>query len=161
MSLKVFLSYSVDPEDQAIIWRLQTLAAANGINFYVPLWRMTEQRRPGHLPAIVRSQIDEADCVLAIITIRTGPNVKSELNYAVAQNRLLVVLIEDSVPTPPFLKQLPGVFRFSRTEPPGQVENQVVAFLKDQELTKERKKALGAVVGIGLGLLLLSALQQE
>jgi hypothetical protein len=98
---------------------------------------------------------------LAIITNRTGPNVKTEINYALAQGKLIVALVEESAPVPAFFRNLPGVFRFSRTESPGRVENEVVAFLKDQELTKERKKALGAVVGIGLGLLLLSALQRE
>jgi hypothetical protein len=40
MAFKVFLSYSIDPEEQAIVWRLQTLAAAHGIEVFVP-------QRPG------------------------------------------------------------------------------------------------------------------
>ncbi len=36
MAFKVFLSYSTDPEEQAVVWRLQTLAAVHGIQVYVP-----------------------------------------------------------------------------------------------------------------------------
>lgn len=36
MAFRVFLSYSINPEEQVIVWRLQTLAAASGIYVYVP-----------------------------------------------------------------------------------------------------------------------------
>ncbi|HEV2387676.1 MAG TPA: hypothetical protein VGS20_10525 [Candidatus Acidoferrales bacterium] len=36
MALKVFLSYSLEPEQPVVVWRLQTLAAANGVQLYVP-----------------------------------------------------------------------------------------------------------------------------
>ena len=36
MAFRVFLSYSLDPAEMALAWRLQTLAAAHGIEMYVP-----------------------------------------------------------------------------------------------------------------------------
>ena len=36
MAFRVFLSYSLDPTEMALAWRLQTLAAAHGIEMYVP-----------------------------------------------------------------------------------------------------------------------------
>jgi len=36
MAFKIFLSYSTDPEENPIVWRLQTLAASHGIHMYVP-----------------------------------------------------------------------------------------------------------------------------
>ena len=89
MPFKVFLSYSTDPEESAIVWRLQTLAASNGIQMFVP--RRAGIRAPSgrrNVPLVsdeVRAAIENADCVLAIIASRTGPAVERELNYALAR----------------------------------------------------------------------------
>ncbi|HXU21849.1 MAG TPA: toll/interleukin-1 receptor domain-containing protein [Verrucomicrobiae bacterium] len=161
MGLNVFLSFSVDPGDQVLIWRLQTLATAQGIALYVPLWQVVENRRSGPLPQVVRAAIDRADCVLAIITTRTGPKVRDEINYALQKNKLIVPLIEKSVPFPPIFKKLPQVFSFTQGEPPGRLESEVVQFLKEQQFKKEAGQQLGAVIAIGLGLLALAALAQD
>jgi TIR domain len=161
MSLRVFLSFSVDPEDQVLIWRLQTLATAQGIDMYIPLWQVIENRRPGPLPQFVREAIDKADCVLAIVTTRTGTKVRDELTYALQKGRLIVPLVEQSVVLPQFFKKLPQVFYFTQNEPPGRLEAEVVEFLKQQQFKKEAGQQLGAVIAIGLGLLALSALTQD
>jgi hypothetical protein len=161
MGLKVFLSFSVDAEDQVLIWRLQTLATAQGVELYVPLWQIVENRRSGPLPQVVRSAIERADCVLAIITSRTGPKVRDELNYAVEKKKVIIPLVERSVALPPFFKHLPKVFYFTHGEPPGRLESEVLEYLKEQEINKESRQALGAVIAIGLGLLVLSALNQD
>lgn len=160
MSLKVFLSFSVDPDDQVLIWRLQTLATAQGIDMYIPVWQVTENRRPGVLPQIVRTSIDKADCVLAIITSRTSTKVRDELAYAFEKHKLIVPLVERSVVLPAFFKRLP-VFRFTQNEPPGRLETHVIEFLKQQQFKKEARQQLGAVIAIGLGLFALSALTQD
>jgi hypothetical protein len=36
MAFRVPLSHSLDPAEQALAWRLQTLAAAHGIELFVP-----------------------------------------------------------------------------------------------------------------------------
>lgn len=161
MSLNVFLSFSVDQEDQVLIWRLQTLATAEGIDIYVPLWQLVEDRRAGSLPRVVRAAIDRADCVLAIITSRTGAKVRDELSYALQTRKLIVPLVERSVAQPAFFKSLPRIFYFTQNEPPGRLESEVLAFLKEQQLSKEKRQALGAVIAVGLGLLVLSALNQD
>jgi hypothetical protein len=161
MSLRVFLSFSVDPEEQVLIWRLQTLATAQGVEVYVPLWQITESRRGEPLPQVVRNAIDRADCVLAIITSRTGPKVRNELNFALERNKLIIPLVERSVPVPAFFSHLPKVFHFTQGEAPGKLESDVLAYLKEQQINKENRQALGAVIAIGLGLLVLSALNQK
>src|SRR6266699_3487509 len=84
MPFKVFLSYSTDPEENAIVWRLQTLAASHGIQMFVP--QRAGARAPSarrNVPVLadeVRAAIHNSDCILAIITSRTGPAVEKELN---------------------------------------------------------------------------------
>ena len=36
MSFTVFLCYGIDRDEQALVWRKQTLAAAQGIQVFVP-----------------------------------------------------------------------------------------------------------------------------
>ncbi len=158
MSLKVFLSYSTDPEEQVIVWRLQTLAAAHGIHVYVPhrqAFRFPSSRAPVW-PEEVRSAIDQSDCVLAIVTAQTSPPVENELNYALGKRKLIIPIVEDAIEDGAFLKSFPRVFRFSKNGLPGQVEDQVVRFLQQRRMSKEKQQIVGALVGIGLGLLVLA-----
>ena len=163
MPLKVFLSYSTDPSEHAIVWRLQTLAASHGIQVFVPQRsKLPSSRRDALvLSDQVRNAINQADCVLAIITTSTGPAVEKELNYALAKERLIIPIVEQGVVDHSFLKRFDPVFRFSRWGNPGKIEAEILAFLKEQKLAKENRQALGALVGIGIGLLLLAALSKE
>jgi hypothetical protein len=99
--------------------------------------------------------------VLAIITARAGAAVQHELNYALSSNKLIVPIVQQGVGAQNYFGKFPRVFWFSPSEPPGKVENEVVAFLKNQKVTKEGQQALGAVVAIGVGMLLLYALSRE
>jgi nucleoside 2-deoxyribosyltransferase len=166
MPFKVFLSYSTDPDEQAIVWRLQTLAAAHGIQLFVP-------QRPGftspsprkNAPILsdqIRAALDHADCVLAIITTSTDQAVQKELNYALGKGMLIVPVVEQGVAENSFLRKFHPIFRFSRFDGnPGEVETQVLEFLRRKKLDKENRQALGAIVAIGMGLLLLSGLAKE
>lgn len=166
MAFKVFLSYSTDPEEHAIVWRLQTLAATHGIQLFVP-------SRAGFAPASsrktapilanqVRHAIDQSDCVLAIVTSATGPAVEKELNYALGKGKLIIPLVEQSCAHQPYLQKFSTIFQFSRLdENAGAVEAQVLGFLKQQKLAKENRQALGAIIAIGMGLFLLSGLAKE
>ncbi len=168
MAFKVFLSYSTDPEEHAIVWRLQTLATAQGIHVFVP-----QRTGPGLpstrtgvtgpiLPEQIRNAIDQADCVLAIITSNTGRAVESELSYAQGEGKLIIPLVEQSVQSGTFLKTFTPVFRFSRLDAnPGRVEMEVFEFLKKQEKNKEILQAVGALVTVGMGLLLLASLSKD
>jgi TIR domain len=154
MGFNVFLSYSTDPDEQVIVWRLQTLATAHGINLYVP-YRQAGSRSLV-LEDEVRLALDSSNCVLAIITSRTGPAVERELNYALAKNKPIIPIVEQTVARAAYLAKFRPVFHFSRDQMPGTVENQVVEFLKQAKFSKEKRQAVGALVAIGLGLFLLS-----
>lgn len=166
MTFKVFLSYSTDPEEQAIVWRLQTLAASHGIQVFVP-------QRPGskapsprrNVPLVsddVRLAIENADCVLAIITSKTGTNVERELNYALGRQKLIIPIVEQGVHDRAFLSKFHPVFLFNRLNGDlGRLESEILEFLKQQKLNKENRQALGALIAIGVSLLLLSGLAKS
>jgi hypothetical protein len=164
MAFKVFLSYSTDPEEHAIVWRLQTLAATHGIQLFVPSRPgLTTPANRKNVPLLPdRVAIGHADCVLAIITSATGPAVEKELNYALSEGKLIIPIVEHSLAHQPFLRKFPKIFSFSRLdENAGKIEIQVLEFLKQQRLAKENRQALGAIIAIGMGLLLLSGLAKE
>ena len=164
MPFTVFLSYSVDPDEQAIVWRIQTLAAAQGIEVFVPQRAgfPSSQRNPLILPGNVQKAIDRADCVVAIITNKTGAAVQRELNYALGKNKLIIPIVEQGVPNHSFLSKLAPIFRFSRSETePGTVETGVSQFLLRQKIDKDLRQGVGAILAIGLGLLALTALSKK
>jgi len=163
MGFRGFLSHSTDASEQVIVWRPQTLAAAHGIELVVP-------PRPGlELPSGrrvvpstgIRSAIEHSEFVLAIITARTSRFVEQELNYALGKRKLIIPIVETGVRNGAFLRNFPKVFWFSHHDAPGKVETEIVGFLKTQKVAKEQRQAIAALVGIGLGLLLLSALPTE
>lgn len=165
MPFTVFLSYSVDPDEQAIVWRIQTLAAAQGIQVFVPQRpgpRMPTSRHHVLIDEQTRKAIDQADCVLAIITTRTGTAVQKELNYARGKGKLIIPIVEQEVTNHAFLSGFAPVFRFSRwNSSPGKVEAEISQFLLRQKLDKDLRQGLGAIVAIGLGLLVLAGLSKK
>jgi len=166
MPFKVFLSYSTDPDESAIVWRLQTLAASYDIQMFVPQRagvRAPSGRRNAPLVSDeVRTAIENADCVLAIITSRTGTAVEKELNYALARQKVIIPIVEEGIHERAFLSRFPRVFPFSRLNGnPGRLESEVLEFLRQKKIDKEGRQAVGALVAIGAGLLLLSALAKE
>jgi hypothetical protein len=164
MSFNVFLTYSMNPDEQSLVWRLQTLATAQGIHMYVPARQLPMDggavRRNG-IRKDVRTAIDGADCVLAIITANAGAEVQGELDYALSQNKLILPIAEVGVGNPGYFRRFPRVFSFSPQEPPDKVEREVVDFLSSRKLNKEQKQTMGAVVAIGVGMLVLNALSRE
>ncbi|MCC6392022.1 MAG: toll/interleukin-1 receptor domain-containing protein [Bryobacterales bacterium] len=158
MAFRVFLSYSLDPADMALAWRLQTLAAAHGIEMYVP-------QHAGAMPApevaTVEQAIDRADCILAIITTAATPMVQRELNYALEREKLVIPIVRTDLAGHPLLARFPKVFTFSPWDNPGAVETQIVDFLKQQQLTKDKQQTIGALAALGLGLIVLFSLNKE
>ncbi len=159
MTFRVFLCSSLDPSEQALPWRLQTLAAAHGIEMYVP-------PRPPVSPARRRSDeipraIDRSDCVLAIITAKASASVQEELRYALSKGKLVIPIVHSDLARHPLLAQFPRVFAFSPWDNAGKVEGEVVEFLKEQHRSKENRQAVGALVALGVGLLLLFSLSEK
>jgi hypothetical protein len=156
MAFRVFLSYSLDPAEMALAWRLQTLAAAHGIEMYVP------QHGTGKAAAaVVQRAIDRADCVLAIIATAASEMVQHELRYALERQKLVIPIVRADLAGHPLLAGFPRVFTFSPWDNPGPVESQIVEFLKQQQLTKEKQLTIGALAALGLGLLMLFSLNKE
>jgi nucleoside 2-deoxyribosyltransferase len=161
MAFKVFLSHSTAPEEQALVWRLQTLATAHGLHVIVPQRAPASTRKQSFISEAVRSAIDQSDCVLAIITTRTPPAVQQELSYAMGKVKLIIPLVEAAVANQQIVRSFDRVFLFSHDEYPGKVENKVVQFLNEQRISKENRQALGALIAIGLGMLLLQSVGKE
>ncbi len=165
MGFRVFLSYSLDPAEMALAWRLQTLAAAHGIEMYVP------QHGNGTAAPVaatdkqaavtVQQAIDRADCVLAIIVTAASQTVQSELAYALERGKIVIPIVRTDLAGHPLLARFPRVFLFSPWDNPGMVETQIVEFLKGQQLTKEKQQTIGALAALGLGLLVLFSLNKE
>ena len=155
MPFKVFLSYGTDPDEQVAAWRLQTLATSYGMNVSVP-----HRNGGGKAVAIqARRNIDQSDCVLAIINGNIGPAVAEELNYALSKGKVIVPVVRQGINIPPALSRL-HLFQFSPWNT-GEVEAEVVKFLHEQKYGKEKQQAVGALVAIGLGLFLLAALAKN
>ncbi len=161
MAFRVFLSHSLDPAEQALAWRLQTLAAAHGVEMYVPRRTAAFSSRARTVPEEVQKAIDRSDCVLAIITSQADPAVQRELKYASAKNKLVIPIVHSDLTSHPLVAQFPRVFSFSPWGDPGKLESDVVEFLKQQRLGREKTQAIGALVALGLGLLLLFSLSEK
>jgi len=155
MAFRVFLSHSLDPAEAALAWRLQTLATAHGIEMYVPNYSSALAPEP------IRNAIDRTDCVLAIITAPASPNVRAELQYALDRHKLVIPIVRSDLTDDPFLAQFLRVFIFSPWDNPGNLETQIVAFLNEQRVAKDKQQAIGALASVGLGLLVLFALSNQ
>jgi hypothetical protein len=161
MAFRVFLSYSLDPTEMALAWRLQTLAAAHGIEMYVPQHGADITAQGA---VTVQEAIDRADCVLAIITATASKMVQNEMRYALENQKLVIPIVRTDLAGHPFLAQFPRVFKFSPWDNPGTVETEIVEFLKKQQLqqlTKGNLQTIGALAALGLGLIVLFSLNKE
>jgi hypothetical protein len=165
MSFKVFLSHSASPEDQPVVWRLQTLATSYGIELYVPA-RGThfDKQKSRNQPfnwVTVQREIDRSDCVIALITATMTSHTERELGYALGKKRLVVPILGPNVEPTDFQTQFPIYFQYHPYEDPGKVATDVLNYLNKQKIDKEAKQALAALVAIGVGMLLLSAAAKE
>ncbi|HKW16477.1 MAG TPA: toll/interleukin-1 receptor domain-containing protein [Terriglobales bacterium] len=154
MPFKVFLSYGTDPESQITAWRLQTLGTSYGIEISVPQRNGAYSSGSRATLTQIQRAIDEADCVLAIVTGPSGPAVERELNYALQKRKVIVPIVQQGVVSQDFLAMFPQTIQLSPSQDPEQL-SQIMDFLKRQKLSKENQKALGALVLAGLGLLFL------
>lgn len=155
------MSYSLDPAEQALAWRLQTLAAAHGVEMYVPRRGSAFPSRAKTVPGEVQNAIERSDCVLAIITSQADQAVQRELKHALAKNKLVIPIVHSDITDHALLAQFPRVFTFFPWDNPGKLEGDIVEFLKQQRLSKEKTQAIGALVALGIGLLLLFSLSEK
>ena len=157
MGFRVYLSHSLDPAETSLAWRLQTLATAYGIEMFVPNYASMAAAGA----TSVQNAIDRADCVLAIITTAVSPNVQNELRYALEKHKLVIPIVRSDVENHPLLAQFPRVFTFSPWDNPGAIETQIVEFLKEQKVARDKQQAIGALAAVGIGLLVLFSLSSK
>lgn len=153
---RVFLSYNT-PAEMAVIWRLQTLAAASGLHLDVP---MPAQRFDW--PTIGK-MIDSADAVIVFLTDKATTHVKEELSYALTKNIPVIPIVEKGVVTPPVKailqsKDVP-VFTLEPASP-WRLENNLAEYLKKMKYDKDTRNAILALAGTFIGLFLLDKLAE-
>ena len=94
MPYTAFISYNTSPEEQVIIYRLQTLAAASDITVLLP------QRNGQRITNETKLRIDSSNSVIAFLTSNLSPEVREELAYAEAKNKLIIPIYEKGVVSP-------------------------------------------------------------
>ncbi len=153
---RVFLSYNT-PDEMAVVWRLQTLAAASGLHLDVP---NATQRLDW---ATVAPMIDSADSVIAFLTDRATPQVKKELSYALNKNIPVIPIVERGTVTTPVQtilnnKDVP-VFTLEAGNP-WRMENELAEYLRKKKYDKDTRNAILAIAGTFIGLFLLNKLTE-
>ena len=170
MAFRVFLSYSLDPGEQALAWRLQTLAAAHGVDAYVPrrLHYQSAQSSYDSAKQAVRREMERSDCVLGLITNlsrETRRALEGELNGALRLKKLVIPIVEASLQDDKLIGRLAKAhvpsFVFSPEEDGGEVERGVAKLLSKRKASEEERRAVGGLVALAVGLLLLSAVSNE
>jgi hypothetical protein len=152
--MDIFLSHSFSPIEMAVAWRLQTLAAAHGLTMRVP---HPVDRKRG-LTTAVRQMVDASELVVGFYTGKLTQPVVDEIRYAIDRGKPVLLVIEEGVALLPSFRGLPHV-TFRPEQDPGQTVSDIVGFLKKYRtrfgLKQQESQALGALLGLGLILLLL------
>ena len=130
MPYTAFISYNTSPEEQVFIYRLQTLASASDITVLLP------QRNGQKLSNETKLRIDNADCVIAIMTSNLSVQVREELAYAERMRKLIIPIYEKGVHVPTTTKQMQWISYDPKHETPGIVEQKVIDFLKRKKVEK-------------------------
>jgi hypothetical protein len=147
-----FLSHSVSPADSAVAARLRAVAAVNGITLELP------RRGDPVSEAETNVRIGQADIVIGLVTRESLAfgDVLRECSYAIAQQKPVILLVEDRVA----LRGLPAtvqVVRFSRGNPFSlNHEAELVAAV--HSLQARQRNYVFALSAVALGMLGLGVL---
>jgi hypothetical protein len=155
--MKTFISYST-ALDQIIALRLQTMAAVYGISSYVPP-ATTRQLDSSSLSPEVRQHLHESEVVLGIITHNPVAGAVSEMNWAVAEQKLLIPIISRNV-SPEYYSQFQPFFVVDPADP-SQAEHQIVKFLAEKQQARTANGALVALATLSVALLVLAAVGSD
>jgi hypothetical protein len=155
--MKAFLSYSTTL-DQIIALRLQTMAAVYGIASYVPP-ATTRQFDSPYLSAEVRQRLQESDVVLAIVTHNPSASALSEMNWSVAERKLLIPIISPGV-SPEYYANFQPFFVVDPLDP-SKAEHQIVQYLAQKQQAQTTNGALVALATLSVALLVLGAVGSD
>lgn len=92
---RVFISHNTTRNDMVVVWRLQTLAAASGLQVDVPnpIQRADQ--------ATVAKMISDADAVIALVTKQVSDTAKNaltqELTQALQLNKRIIPIVEKGI----------------------------------------------------------------
>jgi len=154
MAFQVFVSYS-SRNDQVTALRLQTLAAAHGLQVYVP----PASTRSGGFRTTgdgMERAVQQSDVLLAVITGALTPAVQGELETAARLNKpVLPIVTVRAVLQSPFLRQFQQAVYLDPSNP-GEAEAHLVQALNQMKIQKQNKQVLIALTALVIGLLLLS-----
>jgi hypothetical protein len=157
---RVFLSYNANTsrDEMVAVWRLQTLAAASGLQLYVP----TPVQRADW--ATITRMIDDADSVIAFLTKRATSQVRKELEYALSRQKTVIPIVEKDTSTNPLkpLSQQSNIEVFNLdVKKPWEMEEKLADFLHREKVGKEARESLLALAGTFIGLYLLQQLTES
>jgi len=83
------------------------------------------------------------------------------LRYALERGKLVIPIVRGDLQGHPLIAQFPRVFTFVPWDNPGSVESQIVDYLKERQIAKDKQQAIGALAAVGLGLLVLFSLSSK
>lgn len=152
MTFKVFISSSA--RDKNIVNELKDTLNRYGIVSIL----FSEVTANAPYSQSLRDQIQSSDCVLAIISAESADidNVGYEIGLADSLNRPVIPIVEEGVAIPTFLFGKEYIL-IDRDQPKLSYQR-AADYLNKLKLEKEQRNAIGGVLLLGLGLLLLGAL---
>lgn len=157
MNYKVFISYSTSEDDASAIWRLQAIAALEGITVYVP---SRNHRDSEQITEDVKKMIDKAHCIILLLSKKAVPSCNKKMNkefgYALQKNKFIVYLVEKGVKINQKLTQIIDknqIIQFDRNNPI-QHKKQLLPTLKNNQ----HGILLGWLIEITIGLFALKGL---
>ncbi|MFN0157091.1 MAG: TIR domain-containing protein [Bacteroidota bacterium] len=152
MAYTAFISYNTSPDEQVLVYRLQTLASTSDITVLLP------QRNGQALSNETKLRIDKADSVIVFLTSKLSPQVREELAYAQGRNKLVIPIFEKGVRLPVTVQGYDWIEYDPHRDTPGTIEQKVLELLRGKRKSKsDRDALLLTVLGIGLLALIASA----
>ena len=151
--MQVFVSYSM-ADDQLVALRLQTLAAVYGLTVYVPPATTRQTIEPG-LSREVEDRLRESDVILAVMMHAPAQSAVSEMNWALAEGKLLIPIVSPSVALEYYAHFRPH-FVLDLADP-SKTESSIIKFLAEKQQANHSTAALVALTTLALGLILFSS----
>lgn len=155
---RVFISYNTASDDMVVVWRLQTLAAASGLQLDVP----NPIQRSNWVT--IMQMIDNSDAVISFITKRATKQVKNEIEYALSRGKRVIPIVEQGISInsiQPLLQQSGTPVFILNPQSPRRMESELAQFLQKEKVGKDARNAIFALAGTFVSLYLLQELTKS
>jgi hypothetical protein len=162
--LKIFVSYNPGVEiEQSTALRLQTLAGLYGVVIHLP-----DRYGAIELKSSTRQRIVDSVLFVMFSTQQISLQVEEEVNYALSCGKSVLIFYDKSVGknlTPPNDAKVIDEYFDPFVDTPATIMERVLKhgeiIKATQEMPKHENNIISAIVGIGLGLILLWALSEK